>query len=90
MHLLQICSKESELSMNNATKVWIHSLAVAAIGGAAGALGLVIVSPSSVTWTLAGARSLGEAALIGAVIPVLALLKQSPLPGNTTDSTKQT
>jgi hypothetical protein len=90
MHLLQICSKESELSMNNATKVWIHSLVVAAIGGAAGALGLVIVSPSSVTWTLAGARSLGEIALIGAVVPVLAFLKQSPLPVNTTDSTKQT
>lgn len=90
MHLLQICSKESELSMNNTTKVWIHSLAVAAIGGAAGALGLVIVSPTTVTWTIAGAGSLGEVALIGAVIPVLALLQKSPLPGNTTDSTKQT
>ena len=90
MHLLQTCSKESELSMNNTTKVWIHSLVAAAIGGAASALGLIIVSPSSVTWTLAGARSLGEVALIGAVIPVLALLKQSTLPADTTDSTKQT
>lgn len=90
MHLLQTCSKESELSMNNTTKVWIHSLVAAAIGGAASALGLIIVSPSSVTWTLAGARSLGEVALIGAVIPVLALLKQSPLPADTMDSTKQT
>lgn len=65
-------------------KPWIHSLIAAAIGGAASALGLVIVSPSSVTWSWAGAAHLGEVALIGAVIPVLALLKQSPLPLTTT------
>lgn len=69
------------MSLN--TKVWLHSIAAAAIGGAAGALGLVIVSPSSVTWTATGAIVLGKIALIGAVVPVLALLKQSPLPNDT-------
>jgi hypothetical protein len=66
-------------------KAWLHSLVAAAIGGAAGALGLIIVSPSSVTWTLAGAIALGKVALIGAVIPVLTLLKQSPLPNTTSE-----
>lgn len=69
--------------MSTTVKVWFHTLAAAAIGGASGALGLIIVSPSSVTWTTAGALVLGKVALIGAVIPVLALLKKSPLPGDT-------
>ena len=73
--------------MSTTVKVWLHSIAVASIGGATGALGLLIVSPDSVTWTAAGALALGKVALIGAVIPVLALLKQSPLPGDT-DATK--
>jgi len=69
--------------MSTTTKVWVHSIVAAALGGAAGALGLIIISPSSVTWTAAGAIALGKAALIGAVIPVLALLKKSPLPDST-------
>lgn len=73
--------------MSITVKVWLHSIAAAAIGGAAGALSLIILTPTSVTWNEAGAILLGKAALIGAVIPVLALLKQSPLPGNA-DATK--
>ena len=69
--------------MSNTTKAWIHSIAAAAIGGAAGALSLIILTPASVTWNETGAILLSKAALIGAVIPVLALLKQSPLPGDT-------
>jgi hypothetical protein len=69
--------------MSTTVKAWLHSIAAAAIGGAAGALSLIVLTPASVTWNEAGAILLGKAALIGAVIPVLALLKQSPLPGDT-------
>ncbi len=66
--------------MSNNTKVWLHSLVAAAIGGAASALGAVLISPASFNFTLAGWENIGKIALAGAVIPVLALLKQSPLP----------
>lgn len=62
-------------------KTWLHSLATAAIGGAVSALGAVLVTPASFPNTATGWEHVGEAALFGAVIPVLALLKQSPLPG---------
>jgi hypothetical protein len=78
--LLQTNSKESEHSMSNNTKVWLHSLVAAAIGGAASALGAVLISPSSFNFTLAGWENIGKIAFAGAVIPVLALLKKSPLP----------
>jgi hypothetical protein len=74
--------------MLTTVKAWLHSIATAAIGGAAGALSLIVLTPTSVTWDAAGAILLGKAALIGAVIPVLALLKQSPLPSDT-DASKQ-
>lgn len=69
--------------MSTIVKAWLHSIAAAAIGGAAGALSLIVLTPASITWDASGAILLGKAALIGAVIPVLALLKQSPLPGDT-------
>jgi hypothetical protein len=72
--------------MSTTVKVWLHSLIAAAIGGAAAALGVIILTPTSITWDEAGAILLAKAALIGAVVPVLALLKQSPLPSDTTDS----
>ena len=62
-------------------KVWVHSIVAAAIGGAATALGAVLVNPAAFNFTLAGWENIGKIALAGAVIPVLALLKQSPLPG---------
>lgn len=61
-------------------KSWIHSIVAAAIGGAASALGAVLVDPSVFNFTLAGWENIGKIALAGAIIPVLALLKQSPLP----------
>jgi hypothetical protein len=62
-------------------KSWIHSIVAAAIGGAASALGAVFVDPNAFNFTLAGWENIGKIALAGAIIPVLTLLKQSPLPG---------
>ena len=54
-------------------KPWLHSLAAAAIGGFATAAGAALVTGQINLATL-------KIGLTGAVIPVLALLKQSPLP----------
>jgi hypothetical protein len=59
---------------------WLHSLIAAGIGGAVTSLGAILVSPSSFSFTVSGMEHLGVVALAGAIIPVLALLKQSPLP----------
>lgn len=61
-------------------KVWIHSIIAAAIGGSASAVSAVLVAPASFNFTLAGWENIGKIALVGAIIPVLALLKKSPLP----------
>jgi hypothetical protein len=61
-------------------KAWIHSIIAAAIGGAASALSAVLVAPSAFNFTPAGWENIGKIALAGAIIPVLTLLKQSPLP----------
>jgi hypothetical protein len=61
-------------------KTWVYSILSAAIGGAANSLGGFIVAPSVFNFTHAGLLKLGELALFGAAVPVLALLKQSPLP----------
>jgi hypothetical protein len=66
-------------------KSWIHSIVAAAIGGAASALGAVFVDPSAFNFTLAGWENIGKIALAGAIIPVLALLKKSPLPDVSTE-----
>jgi len=65
-------------------KPWLHSLAAAAIGGFATALGAALVTGNT---TL---RQAWQMALVGALIPVLALLKQSPLPDITTVTTTET
>lgn len=61
-------------------KAWLHSIIAAAIGGAASSLGAVWVDPAAFNFTPAGWMNIGKVALAGAVIPVLAILKQSPLP----------
>lgn len=70
------------MDISTTSKVWLHSIAAAAIGGSAAALGAVITAPDSFSWNTAGAVKLAQIAVIGAVVPVLALLKQSPLPGD--------
>lgn len=55
-------------------KPWLHSLIAAAIGGFASAASAAIVVPHA---TILLVLKLGA---VGAVVPVLTLLKQSPLP----------
>lgn len=62
-------------------KAWVHSLIAAAIGGAASALGAILISPASFPDNETGWVHLGAVAAFGAIVPVLALLKQSPLWG---------
>jgi len=64
-------------------KAWLHSLVAAAIGGAAAAIGAVLTSPDTFNLSSAGLKHLGVVALFGAAVPVVALLKQSPLPAGT-------
>lgn len=74
-------------------KGWLYSLVSAGIGGAASALGGAIVDPSVFNFTPSGLQKLGELALFGFAVPVLAYLKQSPLPPEsqvTTVTTAQT
>lgn len=61
-------------------KGWLYSLASAGIGGAANALGGAIVAPSVFNFTHAGLIKFAELAAFGAAVPILTLLKQSPLP----------
>ena len=61
-------------------KPWLYSLISAGIGGASSALGGVIVAPSVFNFTPTGWANIGKLALFGFAVPVLAYLKQSPLP----------
>lgn len=61
-------------------RTWLYSIASAAIGGAATSLGAVWVAPQDFNFSPAGWANIGKLALFGAVVPVLAILKQSPLP----------
>ena len=74
-------------------RTWLYSLLSAGIGGAANSLGGVIVAPSVFNFTHEGLIKIGQLALFGFAVPVLALLKQSPLPPEsqvTTVEDKQT
>ena len=66
--------------MSNNVKTWAHSLFAAAIGGAASSLGSIFVAPETFNFSHAGLIKILQVALFGAVVPVLMLLKQSPLP----------
>jgi hypothetical protein len=61
-------------------KVWFHSLAAAAIGGGSSALLGALAMPDTFNFSHEGWIHLGKLGLIGMLIPVLTLLKQSPLP----------
>ena len=65
--------------MNN-LKAWLYSLAAAGIGGASNAALGAIAMPDTFNFTHQGLLNLGKIALIGALVPVLTLLKNSPLP----------
>lgn len=65
--------------MNN-WKTWLYGLVAAAIGGFASALLSALAMPDVVNFTHDGEVHMIKLAIIGAVVPVLTLLKQSPLP----------
>lgn len=66
--------------MTASARAWIYSLATAGIGGAASSLLSALAMPDAFNLTHVGLVHIGKAALIGAAVPVLTLLKQSPLP----------
>ena len=70
-------------------KGWLYSLISAGVGGAASALGGVIVAPSVFNFTPTGWENIGKLALFGFAVPVLAYLKQSPLPPESQVTTVQ-
>lgn len=61
-------------------RAWLYSIFSAGIGGAASALGGAFIDPGTFNFSHQGLAKLGELALFGFAVPVLALLKQSPLP----------
>lgn len=77
--------------MNRNTKVWLHGLFSALIGGGASAVssGVAIqfVSPQSALHTL---ELMGISFLTSGVMAVMFFLKQSPLPADTMEITEQT
>lgn len=75
----------------NQWKTWFYSILAAAIGGASTSLLSVLAMPDAFNATHIGLVHIGKAALIGAAVPVLTLLKQSPLPSAeiTTTTTAQ-
>ena len=77
--------------MNN-WKVWIYTLVAAGIGGASNALLGVIAMPDTFNFSHAGLINIGKISLIGALVPILTFLKQSPLPAiqTTTETTTLT
>ena len=64
-------------------KAWLHSLAAAAISAFATSVTAAIVDPSNFNFTLAGFERLAAVGGLSAIVAVLALLKQSPLPDGT-------
>lgn len=66
--------------MNTTAKVWVHSLAAAAIGGGANAILGALAMPDTFNFSHAGLINLAKIALMGILVPVLTLLKQTPLP----------
>jgi hypothetical protein len=72
-------------------KTWLYSLVAASIGGASSAALSAFAMPDVFNLSHLGLVHLGKATLIGGLLPVLTLLKQSPLPtSSVTVTTTQT
>ena len=61
-------------------RAWLYALVAAAIGGASSSLLSALAMPDAFNMSHDGLIHIAKAAFIGALIPVLTLLKQSPLP----------
>ena len=66
--------------MTNNARTWLYSLVAAGIGGASSSLLSTLAMPDAFNFTHTGLIHIAKAAVIGAAVPVLTLLKQSPLP----------
>lgn len=66
--------------MTNSWKGWVHGLGAALIGGAASAGAAALAAPQAFNFTHQGLVAFGKVVFIGAALPALAYLKQSPLP----------
>lgn len=69
-------------------KTWLHSLLAAAIGGASNAVLGAVAIPDTFNFSHQGWINIGKLAAVGAIVPVLTLLKQSPLPTDVTTTTQ--
>ena len=61
-------------------KAWLYSIFAGGIGGASSSVLGAFVMPDVFNFTHAGWVHIGKLAFIGAIIPILTYLKQSPLP----------
>jgi hypothetical protein len=68
----------------------MYTLIAAGIGGASNALLGAIAMPDTFNFTHQGLVNLGKIALVGALVPMLTYLKQSPLPATTVTATQTT
>lgn len=62
---------------------WVHAITAAFIGGASGALSVLIVDPTNFNFTGPGLTRLAKVAFVAGLIPVLAYLKRFPTPSDT-------
>jgi hypothetical protein len=74
----------------NSIKTWLYSLVAAGIGGASSAALSVVAMPDVFNFSQPGLIHLAKAAGIGALVPVLTFLKQSPLPVSSVTATQTT
>jgi hypothetical protein len=70
----------------NSLKVWLHALVAAAISGAAGSGVAYFAAPQAFNFSHDGLLALGKVFTLGAILPTLAYLKQSPVPALTVTS----
>ena len=70
------------MPLSTTTKAWLHSLAAAGIGGGASAALSFLAMPDVFNASPLGLKHAAIATLIGMLVPVLTILKQSPLPTN--------
>jgi hypothetical protein len=61
-------------------KTWLHSLIAAGVGGFSSSLLSLLAMPETFNFTHDGLIHVAKCAIIGTLIPVCTLLKQSPLP----------
>jgi hypothetical protein len=71
-------------------KTWIHSIIAGAISAFATSVTASIIDPSSFNFSISGAEHIAAVAGLSALLSVLALLKKSPLPDTSADTSTST